>query len=211
MPLELISSIPTLLAGFWLAFVMWFLIWTPVVALLEYVAHRWIMHKANHWLDPQLTQLRAHGKHHQGVNDHELVDMPIVNGLRMTAPIFLCLLVWGYVVGPAAGTVAPILALFTWCFVYPYLWNCMHRAIHDLEGNWFRRSGPIYRFFMNHHLHHHTHARVNYGTVFPWTDYVFRTRAPRPAGLTTSVAGPIAEEAIEDQAGSASKESDMPI
>ncbi len=211
MTLGFITSIPTTLVGFLLAIGLWFLIWTPVVAILEYGAHRWIMHRANRWLDPRLVQLRAHGKHHQGVNEHDLVDVPILNGLRLTAPFILCVLVWGYVVGPAASIVAPVLALLIWCLVYPYLWNRMHRAIHDLEENWFRRSGPIFRFFLNHHLQHHAHARVNYGTVFPWTDYVFRTRAPRPAGLSPSAARPLAEDAQVDPAGSPSGDSGLPI
>ena len=132
------------------------------------------------------------------------------NGLRLTAPFILCVLVWGYVVGPAASIVAPVLALLTWCLVYPYLWNRMHRAIHDLEENWFRRSGPIFRFFLNHHLQHHAHARVNYGTVFPWTDYVFRTRAPRPVSVRkTSAAHAVKpeerSESTEPDAGSPSR------
>jgi ubiquinone/menaquinone biosynthesis C-methylase UbiE/sterol desaturase/sphingolipid hydroxylase (fatty acid hydroxylase superfamily) len=183
-PLGFINAIPSTPIGYLLAFLLWFLIWTPVIALLEYIAHRWIMHKANRLLDPQLTQLRAHGKHHQGSNDHDLVDVPVRNGLRLTAPFILCVLVWGYFVGPPASVIAPVLALLTWCLVYPYLWNRMHRAIHDMEENWFRRSGPVFRFFLNHHLQHHAQggAKFNYGTVFPWTDYVFRTCAPKSDG-----------------------------
>lgn len=164
-----------------LLFAVWFVIWCPVVAVLEYATHRWIMHKANHALDPQLLQLRAHGKHHQGHNEFDLVDMPILNGLRLTAPFLLGVLAWGLVVGPATSIIAPALALLTWSFVYAYLWNRMHRAIHDMEGNWFRNSGPVYRFYLNHHVQHHEHMNTNYGTVFPWTDYVFRTCAPRAA------------------------------
>ena len=109
------------------------------------------------------------------------------------------------------GFVAPALALLTWSFVYAYLWNRMHRAIHDVEGNWFRRSGPIFRFFSNHHLQHHAHANVNYGTVFPWTDYLFCTRAPRPGGLSPSAARPLADDAEVDHVGSTSSDFSLPI
>ncbi len=182
-----IDLTPTTLLDFILAFALWIVIWTPVVALLEYIAHRWIMHKANHLLDPDLSQLRAHGKHHQGANHFDLVDVPLKNCFRLTAPFILGVLAWGWFVGPVSSIVAPLLALLTWCFVYAYLWNRMHRAIHDLEKNWFRRSGPIFRFFMNHHLQHHARARVNYGTVFPWTDYVFGTNASRNFSPSRSV------------------------
>ena len=59
MPLENITSMPTTALGCLLAFMLWFLIWAPLVALLEYGAHRWIMHKANRWLDPKLQHLKA--------------------------------------------------------------------------------------------------------------------------------------------------------
>jgi hypothetical protein len=173
----LLATLSLSLAGSAAQFAIWFAIWCPVVALLEYATHRWIMHRANWLLDPKLLQLRAHGKHHQGSNDRDLVDMPVLNGLRLTAPFLLGVLAYGYLVGPATGIIAPALALLTWSFFYAYLWNRMHRAIHGIEDNWFRRSGPIYRFFLNHHVQHHTHANTNYGTVFPWTDYVFRTCA----------------------------------
>ena len=206
MPPFSLASIIASLAGAFIEFAVWFVIWCPVVALLEYATHRWIMHKANRLLDPKLVQLRTHGKHHQGVNHRDLVDVPVRNGLRLTAPFLLCVLVWGYVVGPAASIVAPALALLTWSFVYAYLWNRMHRAIHDVEGNWFRRSGPIFRFFLNHHLQHHAHANVNYGTVFPWTDYLFFTYASRRVGRNLSSTRPFAEDAQVDHVGSASSD-----
>src|SRR5215471_8910412 len=154
---------------------MWFLIWAPLVALLEYSAHRWIMHKANRLLDPCLRQLRAHGTHHQGHNEHEFVDMPLKNCLLLTCPVFLLLTGWGVAVGPFGSILIPAAALLSWCFFYTYLWTQIHRAIHGIEANWFRRTGPIFRFFRDHHLKHHINAGMNYGTVFPWTDYLFLT------------------------------------
>ncbi len=173
MPLEIITSMPTTPLGCLLSFMLWFLSWAPLVALLEYGAHRWIMHKANRWLDPKLGQLKAHGAHHQGSNHHELVDMPLKNCLLLTSPSFLVLGVWGVAVGPISLVIIPAAALLSWSFCYTYLWTRIHRAIHGLEMNWFFRLGPVFRFFRNHHLNHHDNANMNYGTVFPWTDYVF--------------------------------------
>lgn len=162
----------------WLcAFGCWLLIWAPAVALLEYSAHRWIMHKSNPALDPDLCQLKAHGKHHQGDNGLDFVDVPLLNTLRLTAPLFLIVLLGGLVAGQAASTLSPAAALLSWTVFYVYLWNRMHRAIHGVETNWFRRTGPLYRFYRRHHLRHHHQPRTNFGTVFPITDYLFFTWA----------------------------------
>jgi hypothetical protein len=162
-----------------LVFMLWFAIWMPLVALLEYSTHRWIMHKANRWLDPQLRQLKSHAAHHRGANAPEFVDVPLRNCLLLTSPAFFLLVLWGFAIGPLSGVGIPAAALLAWSFVYTYLWARMHRAIHGVESNWFHRCGPVFRFFRNHHLKHHVNARVNYGTVFPWTDFLFCTRRDR--------------------------------
>ncbi len=179
MLVELLTTMPTTALGCLLAFVLWFLIWAPLVALLEYFAHRWIMHKANRLLDPKLGQLKAHGAHHMGSNDHELVDMPLKNCLLLTSPAFVALVAWGLAFGSMSSIVVPLATLLSWSFFYTYLWTRVHRAIHGLEVNWFSHLGPVFRFFRDHHLTHHSNARMNYGTVFPWTDYVFLTSRDR--------------------------------
>lgn len=178
-PREIIALLPPTAIVDWLdwllAFGLWFVIWIPLVALLEYSTHRWIMHLANRLLDPKLNQLKIHGAHHKGNNAHEFVDMPLKNCLLLASPAFFALAVWGLAIGPFSAVIVPAAALVAWCFFYTYLWTCMHRAIHSVEPNWFQRCGPVYRFFRDHHLKHHANARVNYGTVFPWTDYLFFT------------------------------------
>lgn len=89
----------------------WLLIWSPAIALLEYATHRWIMHKANPVLDPELCQLKAHGKHHQRDNCLEFVDVPLRNTLRLTAPLFLIVLAWGLCISGPDSTVPPATAL----------------------------------------------------------------------------------------------------
>ena len=89
--------------------------------------------------------------------------------------------------GPLSGVVIPALALLAWTVFYAYLWTVVHRAIHSVESNWFGRAVPIFRFFRDHHLRHHVHGTVNYGTVFPWTDYLFFTwHRPRVARGSTA-------------------------
>jgi fatty acid hydroxylase family protein len=174
-PFETLASLLVSLTWWLLQYLLWFVIWMPVVALLEYAAHRWIMHRATRLLDPGLNQFQSHGMHHQGMNDAEMVDVPLKNCLLLTAPFFLVLAGIGLAMGSLASVVIPAAALLSWSFLYAYLWTQMHRAIHGTEANWFRRTGPLFRFFRIHHLRHHVHATVNYGTVFPWTDYLFFT------------------------------------
>ena len=42
--LEVIGSLPVNPLRWLLAFILWFVMWAPLVALLEYGTHRWIMH-----------------------------------------------------------------------------------------------------------------------------------------------------------------------
>jgi hypothetical protein len=195
-PVELIASMASTTLGWLLGFLAWFAALAPFVALAEYVAHRWIMHQTNRVLDPQGVQLTAHTAHHAGADDGEFVDIPLRNCLILSTPVFLAAAVWGLAVGSWTVVLSPAAAMLAWCFLYTYLWTRLHRAIHGVERNWIARSGPLFRYFRNHHLRHHRNERVNYGTLFPWTDYVFFTargrrplRAPRagsnPARSTT--------------------------
>lgn len=161
--------------GWLLIFILWFVIWAPLVAILEYGVHRWIMHKASRVLDPQLDHLKSHAAHHGGSNTGEFVDVPLVDCVLLTSPAFILLSAWGLAVGPFSAVVIPAAALLAWCFLYAYLWTRIHRAIHGVEANWFRRCGRVFRFFCEHHFKHHANAKVNYGAVFPWTDYMFLT------------------------------------
>ncbi len=184
-PPEMIASLTITPFGWPLVFLLWCVIWAPLIALLEYGTHRWIMHMANRWLDPQLRQLKDHATHHKGDNAPDFVDVPLKNCLLLTSPAFLLLAVWGFVVGPWSSVAIPAAALLTWSFFYQYLWARMHRAIHGVESNWFQHCGPVFRFYYNHHLQHHLNARMNYGTVFPWTDYLFSTwRDRRPSRVS---------------------------
>lgn len=185
MPQELLTLTSTAEpVGWFREFLLWFAVWTPLVAFLEYATHRWIMHWANRLLDPQLAQLKEHGAHHLGDDRRELVDMPLKNCLLLTSPVFVMLAAWGLVVGPTSSVMIPGIALIAWCFVYSYLWTAMHRAIHGTEHHWLERFGHLFRFFRNHHLKHHVHPERNYGTLFPVMDYLFFTWFARSAVLT---------------------------
>ncbi len=175
MPLEIFDSLPTMLLGWLLSFALWFVIWVPLVALIEYGTHRWIMHKANRLLDQKLFHFKSHGAHHKGANDNEFVDAPLKDCLLMSSPALILLAVWGLAIGPFSAVLIPATALLAWDLLYPYLWARIHRANHGLETNWFTHCGPMFQFFRDHHLKHHSNGRMNYGAIFPWTDYLFFT------------------------------------
>lgn len=174
-PLEIIASLGFTTFAWLLGFLLWFAALTPFVAFVEYATHRWIMHMPNRWLDRSGEQLEAHAAHHSGANSGEFVDIPLRNCLLLATPVLLTLAVWGLAAGSWSAVIVPGAAMLAWCFIYTYLWSRLHRAIHGVERNWFARSGPVFRFYRKHHLRHHVNARVNYGTLFPWTDYVFFT------------------------------------
>lgn len=149
--------------------------WLPVVAVLEYATHRWIMHHSNRWLDPKQSQLKAHGAHHQGDDAYELLDMPIGNCAILTSPFFVITLIAGAITGAWTIAFAACVGLMAWWFVYAWLWTTIHRAIHEKGAAWFRKTGPIFNYFYSHHMKHHEQVTSNYGTVFPFTDYLFAT------------------------------------
>jgi hypothetical protein len=177
--LEIIASFASTALAWLFGCLLWLVALTPFVALVEYSAHRWIMHKPNRWLDRKGEQHEAHTAHHSGANGGEFVDIPLRNCLLLATPVLLTLAVWVLATGSWRAVVAPCAAMLAWCFLYSFLWTRLHRAIHGVERNWLARGGPVFRFFRNHHLRHHANARVNYGTLFPWTDYLFFTRRRR--------------------------------
>jgi len=184
-PQEIIASLAVTLLGWLLTFIQWLAIWAPLIAMLEYGAHRCIMHKANQLLDPKLDHLKSHGTHHKGANDDEFVDAPLKDCVLLTSPALILLAVWGLASSSFSVVLIPAAALLTWSLLYTYLWARIHRAIHGIEVNWFQRSGRVFQFFRDHHLEHHVNARVNYGAVFPWTDHLFFTWRDRKAARTS--------------------------
>ena len=158
-----------------ISLIVWLVVWAPLIALLEYGTHRWIQHRGIRILDPKLEHLKDHGAHHRGANDPTYVDSPWKDVLMIASPLFILLAAWGLATGAFTAVVTPGAALLIWIFVHAYLWTRIHRAIHGIEANWFGRTGPLLRFYRARHLKHHANARVNFGAVFPWTDYLFLT------------------------------------
>lgn len=185
-PPDLLSEFFAIEAVNWLGqFILWFVALAPLVAFLEYATHRWIMHWANRLLDPQLVYLKNHGTHHRGHNEGEFVEMPLRNCLLITSPVWLLLIIRGALLGSVLAFAIPAAAMFTWCVGYSYLWTRVHRAIHEPVQNRHHTAGRLFSILRDHHLMHHAHPQRNFGTLFPWTDYLFFTAYRRKTITTT--------------------------
>ena len=154
-------------------FVCW-LIWSIVaMATAEYLLHKYTMHKRffpKGVLDWVFEE--HHIEHHKHDRYDVNVDLPIYYHILISFPLLLTLFLLKEYIG-----------LLAFCIViihHSLYWTKLHRASHDLEDNWTKYLPNIkfYKIMRNHHLNHHRYPNRNYGVVYPWTDYVFSTRAP---------------------------------
>lgn len=147
-----------------------------LTALLEYLAHRFFMHR------PLLDRFGLRGvfqkhaliHHRDGRNDLN-VDLPIRTHF-----------LWGFTFVGVSGyfEIAGAVIVAASFVGHAVLWTRLHRAIHGLEKNW-SQSLWIYRAVERHHLEHHRSPTRNFGAVFPFTDYLFFTRS-RPNAAVVS-------------------------
>lgn len=138
--------------------------------LVEYVSHRWFMHrrsfKKGSYLD--WVYLDHHIEHHAKKRNDVNVDMPAYVPLVMMTPWLLALAVlqnWALLAITVGGTCG-----------YAVLWTRLHRQIHGIELNW-TRFLPWFPNWCRHHEKHHKDTRKNFGTVFYFSDHLFRTKA----------------------------------
>lgn len=133
--------------------------------LAEYAAHRWMMHRP---IFPRSWFYREHAIEHHGRrrNDINIEISPLTVALLAAPALSAC--AW---LGPwwLAAWVVGVHA-------YACAWTQIHKAHHDLGAAWVKRL-PGYAYSRRAHLRHHDQPHRNFGTVFPWTDYLFRTAA----------------------------------
>ncbi len=138
-----------------------------VMALAEYVIHRYTMHMRFFPKGTLDFVFEDHHIDHHKFNDYSKnIDLPIYFHLLLSAPIIIALFFLSY------------WALFAWLLVIAHhsiFWTKLHRSVHDLESNW-TESLPFYKSMRQHHLSHHDHPNKNFGVVYPVTDMVFGTK-----------------------------------
>ena len=145
---------------------LWFVIWYLVMAFAEYLIHKHTMHKRKRWLPFWIFKHHAIDHHRDDRQDLN-IDLPVYMHLMIGSPLIVAsYLLFGWV------STVPLLTTF---FYHSYVWTHMHRAIHDLENHWITKT-RYYKRAKKHHLDHHDKPTKNFGVVFLWTDYIFRTK-----------------------------------
>lgn len=140
-------------------------VFTLVYAMFaEYVSHRWLMHKPWPWRHSRYVEhaIEHHGKGRLDINIGLSPVTTMLAGLPLGA-------IWGMLLG-----VPGVLAFVLLCNAYAGWWSLLHAAHHNLGFGWLRRV-PGYSRLREHHLLHHQKPHRNFGTVFPISDYFFRT------------------------------------
>ncbi|HKE55269.1 MAG TPA: sterol desaturase family protein [Pyrinomonadaceae bacterium] len=131
--------------------------------LIEYVVHRWVLHRvprANFNLPGNLTHLR----HHENPLALQRLTVQLSESLPVCVVYFL--LAWAI-----SGSWQSATYLFTgliagYCF-YEYL---------DFQAHHGTSQSRLARYFRRHHLlHHHYDATVRFGVTSPLFDYLFGT------------------------------------
>ena len=153
----------------------------PVIALavvfIEWAIHRYTMHRKVWGLG--WSYRWHHEEHHaQKMNEiHNHVDI-------LWQPYVVAWLVgaaWGgsriYFFNGLGGA-SGIVSLGVVLFIHRYLWNHIHRNIHELDGytNWTRYIPLYYGWVKRHHLEHHRHPNYNLSILFPLVDTVMKTQ-----------------------------------
>jgi sterol desaturase/sphingolipid hydroxylase (fatty acid hydroxylase superfamily) len=145
----------------WAIAILGLLLYTP---LAEYAAHRWVMHypglgRGAWWRDHAIEH---HGKSRNDIN----VDIDASSVVAATSPC----LVFGIFLGWAWVTF-----LLVACIAYAYVWSSLHEAYHGVSENWVTKF-RYYDMWRKHHMFHHQRPTRNFGTVFIFTDMLFRTK-----------------------------------
>ena len=144
----------------------WLVVWYLVMAFMEYIIHRYTMHKRQNWLPKWIWKHHAVDHHRDDRNDLN-IDLPFYIHLVVGSPIlFLSYYYFGII------SMSCLLAIF---YYHSYVWTHMHRAIHGIKDHWIGNT-KYYERAKKHHLDHHKRPAKNFGVVFLWTDYVFGTK-----------------------------------
>ena len=150
----------------------------PIMAIVEYVAHRWFMHRRSvinklgyqaHLIEHHILGEDSDWPHIRlRFRDHLLYGSPAIAWM-----IYRGMTGFTYAVGG-------VVALLLWFFIHVRLYSALHRTHHDLEHNWTERL-PGSEAMKHHHLLHHKYPKSNFAVVlgvpfgFAWVDRLFGT------------------------------------
>lgn len=159
-------------------FVVYFIALYPIMAIAEYVAHRWFMHRCSpiNRFGYQAHLLEHHIKGHN--DDWPHIRLRFRDHLLYGSPVIAWMLFRG--VTGFAYAFGGLIALVLWFFIHVRVYSALHRTHHNLEHNWTEMI-PGAEAMKVHHLGHHSHPNRNYSVVlgvpfgFAWVDRLFGT------------------------------------
>jgi sterol desaturase/sphingolipid hydroxylase (fatty acid hydroxylase superfamily) len=148
-------------------------------SLVEYAAHRWLMHTRRSWL-PLAWDAHVGRHHHYYRADAPTWDHARDVWLILFSPLDV-LILCALLVGPfallrfavSAGSWALVLVT---CIVYFLVYEALHLAFHLPDSHWVSRVEPLASLRARHVRHHEladTHA--NYSVIIPLWDRMFGT------------------------------------
>ncbi len=162
LPLSLTAAVALVAAGL--------LSW----GLIEYVVHRWVLHRVPRAAGFNLPGNLTHLRHHENPLALERLTVQLSESLPICLVYFL--LAWALSGSWQAATYLFTGLIAGYCF-YEYL---------DFQAHHGTSQSRLARYFRRYHLlHHHYDAAVRYGVTSPLFDYLFGTfhleKKSRPA------------------------------
>jgi len=152
----------------------------PVLSLMEYILHRYLMHRntaakflQNSYLADTFRNhaIIHHGKCYAIFNEEKgdcaEIDVRVKPRTMLTVMVPPCLSILFF--DPIAS-----LVLFTGGIINGTLWSEIHDEMHRPRGAWFCDL-RAYRYLKRRHYLHHRHPGTNFNTLFPMWDWILGT------------------------------------
>ena len=162
-----------------------------LISLIEYTAHRFLMHQpALARKFPRFPLLYKIFSDHAKVHHHDAYDIfnyepnprlrlynliikyrnTVAIGLLFGLPLFLLDHITGF-------------TFLIGMFVHNRIWTAVHIEMHVNEGHFIRRT-PFFAYWEHYHFLHHLYPNKNYNALLPLWDLILGTSAKSsPADL----------------------------
>ncbi len=149
------------------------------MSLIEYVSHRWVMHRRLWFIDRLYPQFYFdHNEQHHKRFYRKFDYEPSEEGrdFNIDPPYWWLTLI---VLFPIIIFLYLINIIFSITFISVVLihnlsWSIFHRQMHQPRDSWLRRTR--YFVFLNRwHEKHHKHMNRNFAALLPFWDFIFRT------------------------------------
>lgn len=131
---------------------------------VEYVIHRWVLHREPKTEGFNLPGNQTHLRHHADPNALQRLNVQLSESIPVCAVYYL--LAWG-LAGSWQAATHLYTGLIAGYFFYEYL---------DFQAHHGTSRGRLTRYFRKYHLqHHHYDATVRFGVTSPLFDLLFGT------------------------------------